>query len=55
MSVPNSNLAVTKSLLLAMMAEAQELKQVAGGSVTVQFFNTSLLNIHSDWNSDTSI
>lgn len=31
---PNPNLAGTKSLLLAMMAEAQELKQAAGGSVT---------------------
>jgi len=34
MSAPNSNLAETKSLLLAMVAEADELKLVAGGSVT---------------------
>jgi hypothetical protein len=34
MNSPNSNLAETKSLLLAMMAEAQELKQAAAGSVT---------------------
>jgi hypothetical protein len=31
---PNSNLAKTKSLLLDMVAEANELKGVAGGSVT---------------------
>ena len=34
MNPPNSNLAGTKSLLLGMMAEARELKQAAGGSVT---------------------
>ena len=34
MSAANSNLAETKSLLLAMMTDAQELKQAAGGSVT---------------------
>src|ERR1039457_2947008 len=34
MNPHNSNLAGTKSLLLAMMAEAQELKAAAGGSVT---------------------
>jgi hypothetical protein len=34
MSAPNSNLTETKSLLLAMMAEAQDLKQAAGGSIT---------------------
>ena len=34
MSDPNSNLAETKTLLLDMVAEAQELKSVAGGSVT---------------------
>jgi hypothetical protein len=34
MNSPNSNLAGTKSLLLGMMAEARELKQAAGGSVT---------------------
>jgi hypothetical protein len=33
-NAPNSNLAETKSLLLAMMAEARELKQAAGGCVT---------------------
>jgi hypothetical protein len=33
-SAGNSNLAGTKSLLLDMVAEAQELKSVAGGSVT---------------------
>jgi hypothetical protein len=33
MSVGNSNLAETKALLLEMVAEAQELKQAAGGSV----------------------
>jgi hypothetical protein len=30
----NSNLAETKSLLLGMMAEAKEMNQAAGGSVT---------------------
>jgi hypothetical protein len=34
MSVPNSNLAKTKSLLLEMVAETEDLKQAAGGSVT---------------------
>ena len=34
MSVPNSNLAETKSLLLGMVAEANDLKRTAGGSVT---------------------
>ena len=34
MNVPNSNLTETKSLLMGMVAEAQELKRAAGGSVT---------------------
>jgi hypothetical protein len=34
MSIPNSNLAKTKSLLLVMVAEAKDLKHAAGGSVT---------------------
>jgi hypothetical protein len=34
MSAPNPNLAKTKSLLAEMVAETQELKQAAGGSVT---------------------
>ena len=34
MSAPGFNLAETKTLLAEMVAEAQELKQVAGGSVT---------------------
>ena len=34
MSATNSNLAKTKSLLLEMVAEANELKSAAGGSVT---------------------
>lgn len=34
MSAPGSNLAKTKALLLSMVAEAQDLKQAAGGSVT---------------------
>jgi hypothetical protein len=34
MSSPNSNLAETKALLLEMVAEANDLKQAAGGSVT---------------------
>jgi len=33
-STPNSSLAETKSLLAGMVAEAQDLKQAAGGSVT---------------------
>jgi hypothetical protein len=33
-NVPNSNLTETKSLLMGMVAEAQELKRAAGGSVT---------------------
>ena len=34
MSVPGSNLAGTKTILAEMVAEAQELKSVSGGSVT---------------------
>ena len=34
MNTPGSNLAETKSLLLNMVAEALELKQASGGSVT---------------------
>ena len=34
MSVPDSNLTETKSLLLAMVAEAQDLTRTAGGSIT---------------------
>jgi hypothetical protein len=34
MSTPGSNLAATKTMLAEMVAEAQELKTVAGGSVT---------------------
>ena len=34
MSTPNSNLAETKSLLLGMVAEANDLKGTAGGSIT---------------------
>ena len=34
MTVPNSNLAETKSLLLGMVAEAADLKRAVGGSVT---------------------
>jgi hypothetical protein len=33
-NAPNSNLAETKSLLLGMVAEANDLKQTAGGSIT---------------------
>ena len=34
MSAPDSNLAETKSLLLGMMAEVNELKRISGGSIT---------------------
>lgn len=34
MNAPNSNLAETKSLLLAMVAESRDLKKAAGGSIT---------------------
>ena len=34
MSAPDSNLAETKALLLGMVAEANDLKRTAGGSIT---------------------